>query len=166
MRTTIVILAVFALAACESGPDRTPPPTADVVKWTASPEAAREAPDGGTLLDINLFAQVEGGWKLYSLTQGSGGPTRMTVKLADESPYELEGEVRGPPPMLEMDPNFSIKTETYTGAPSFQLTVKLPKEADRQKPVELKVRSQVCSETLCLPPRTTTLTVPADMATI
>ncbi len=90
----------------------------------------------------------------------------MTVKLAEGSPYELDGDVRGPAPTLAMDPNFSIKTETYTGAPIFQVTVKLPKGSDRQKPVELKVRSQACSETLCLPPRTTTLTVPADLTTI
>ncbi|MDQ3082628.1 MAG: hypothetical protein M3R07_10505, partial [Gemmatimonadota bacterium] len=116
MRTTIVLLATFALAACERPPEeRAPPPTADVIKWSASPEATRNAPDGGTLLDINLFAQVEGGWKLYSLTQGSGGPSRMTVKLAEGSPYELDGDVRGPAPTLALDPNFNMKTETYTG---------------------------------------------------
>ncbi len=167
MRTTIVFLIALALGACESPPDaRTPPPTSDVIKWTASPEVTRDAPDGGALLDINLFAEVEGGWKLYSLTQGSGGPAPMTVKLAQGSPYELVGDVRGPAPTRAMDSNFNIETETYTGAPLFQVTVKIPKDSDRQKPIELKVRSQACSETLCLPPRTTTLSVSADAETL
>lgn len=165
MRLSRIVLAAVALAACSS-PREAPPATADVIKWMARPGAVRVAEDGGSLLHVDLWAEVAPGWKLYSLTQKGDGPVPMTVKLEPDSPYSIEGPVNGPPPTREMDPNFDIETETHTGAAQFTLTVRVPTGADISKPIDLKVRSQACSDTLCLPPRTTTVSIPAEAATI
>jgi thiol:disulfide interchange protein DsbD len=125
------------------------------VKWTASPNAVRETAEG-SVVDVELRAEVEPGWKLYSLTQKGGGPTPMSVKLSDSTNFQIAGTVIGPQPVRSMDPNFNLETETYAGNPVFRVSVKLPRHA---KPVDLKVRSQACSDRLCLPARTTTITV-------
>lgn len=165
MRLSRIVLAAVALAACSS-PREAPPATADVIKWMAQPGALSVAEDGGSLLHVDLWAEVAPGWKLYSLTQKGDGPVPMTVKLDPDSPYSIEGPVNGPPPSREMDPNFDIETETHTGAAQFTLTVRVPTGADISKPIDLKVRSQACSDRLCLPPRTTTVSIPAEAATI
>lgn len=86
----------------------------------------------------------------------------MTVKVAPPTLYELTGNVTGPAPEKKMDPNFGIETETYSGNPVFRLTVREPDAthaAASGTPIELKVRSQACSDKLCLPARTVTLII-------
>ena len=83
----------------------------------------------------------------------------MTVKVPDSAAYSIVAPISGPAPERAMDPNFNIETETYSNAATFRLTVKLPRGSDTGAPIELKVRSQACSDKLCLPARTTTVTV-------
>ncbi len=113
-------------------------------------------------MDIELRANIDDSWHVYSLNQKGGGPVAMTVKVAPAPLYELSGSVTGPIPEKKMDPNFGIETETYSGNPVFRLTVKEPaatQAAASATPIELKVRSQACSDNLCLPARTTTLSI-------
>ncbi len=161
MRLLSSLLLVIAVAACTAEDnDGSLPPPANVVVWSASGENLRSVPEGGTLIDVTLRAKVEPGWKVYSLTQGGGGPVAMTVRLDSLSPYKLAGEIRGPASQKDMDPNFGIETETYTGEPIFVIPVLVPSLADRSIPIELKVRSQACSDNLCLPAKTTTVSLP------
>lgn len=154
----------MAVLACSSpGNDGAEPPPSKVVEWAASAENVRPGPDGGTIVDVTLRATVEPGWKLYSLTQKGGGPAAMTVKLDSLSPYTLAGEIRGPSADRAADPNFGIETETYSGAPTFVVPVSVPAVADPSMPIEIKVRSQACSDKLCLPARTITVSVPPPL---
>jgi thiol:disulfide interchange protein DsbD len=108
---------------------------------------------------VSLSSTVDGGWKLYSLSQGSGGPVAMSVKAPDGAAYSIVGGVKGPAPDKAMDPNFGLETETYSGTSGFNLIVRLPKGIYASEPIELKVRSQACSDKLCLPARTVTVQV-------
>jgi DsbC/DsbD-like thiol-disulfide interchange protein len=155
----IPLLLLSTACSGEEG-DGAPPPPSKVVDWSATGENLRKAPDGGTIVDVTLRATVEPGWKLYSLTQGGGGPVAMTVKLDSLSPYKLAGEVRGPAADKAMDPNFNIETETYSGEAIFVVPVHIP-VVGGSAPIDLKVRSQACSDRLCLPARTTTVSLPA-----
>lgn len=161
MRTLAFLSMTLATAACT--PSRDVPPTGtNPVKWSASASAVRPAPDGSQSIDIELRADIDDTWHVYSLGQKSGGPVPMTVKVAPAPLYELSGSVTGPIPERKMDPNFGIETETYSGSPVFRLTVKEPaatQAAASATPIELKVRSQACSDKLCLPARTTTLSI-------
>ena len=157
MRISSLIALTIAVGACGSGNDN--PPPSQVVKWTATPGALRTSPDGSSVLDVVLSAHVEPGWKLYSLTQKGGGPVPMSVRAGPDSTYSIDGVVLGPTADRALDPNFNLETETYSGAPTFRLAVKLPPSTDASKPVELKVRSQACSDKLCLPAQTKTVSV-------
>lgn len=161
MRTLGSLLLIAAVAACAPDDnDGSLPPPSNVVAWSASGENLRPAPEGGTVIDVTLRAKVEPGWKVYSLTQGGGGPVAMSVRLDSLSPYKLAGEIRGPASQKAKDPNFDIETETYSGEPVFVIPVHVPAVVDSSIPIELKVRSQACSDNLCLPARTTTVSLP------
>ncbi len=159
MRILVLAAVLTAATACSAPKDEAPPKSdAKVVEWAAMAGAPKPGPDNTKLVDLDLQLTVTGGWHVYSLSQTSGGPTAMTVKVSP--PYEIAGEITGPPVEKAHDPNFGIITETYSGEQIFRVPLKLAASASIDPPpVEVKVRSQACSDKLCLPAKTTTLTV-------
>ena len=158
------LLALSAAIGCSSPRDQAPAaPTGPVVEWAAIASVPRPGPENTMLVDVDLQVTVLGGWFVYSLTQTTGGPTPMTVTVA--APYTLAGEIVGPPPEKAQDANFGIETEKYSGEKIFKIPLKLAASSSlNPPPVELKVRSQACSDRLCLPAKTTTLTVTPETA--
>jgi DsbC/DsbD-like thiol-disulfide interchange protein len=163
-RVLAIVAVGISLAACA----REAPPSAkgpQPVAWAAEVGSRKTLPDGGALIDVRLQANIENGWHVYSLTQKGGGPTPLSVKVDPASLLSIDSSVIGPTPEKAMDPNFGVETETYSGAPVITVPVKVSAEALKSgKPVEVKVRSQACSDKLCLPAKTTTLsvTIPKD----
>ena len=159
MRTTSVLFILLALTACSPAKDKEPPKSdAQVVEWAAIASAPTPGPENTALVDLQVQVTVTGGWHVYSLTQTQGGPTAMTVKVSPL--YEIAGEIKGPPADKAQDPNFGIVTETYSGEQVFSIPLKLASSASlNPPPIEVKIRSQACSDKLCLPARTTTLNV-------
>jgi thiol:disulfide interchange protein DsbD len=109
------------------------------------------------LIDVDLKVNVTDGWHVYALTQLTGGPVPMSVTVS--TPYQLTGNVSGPPPVKAKDNNFGIETETYSGEQAFRFTVEIPNSVATLPPIEFKVKSQACSDRLCLPAKTQTITV-------
>src|SRR5215208_5678680 len=107
MRTLTLAGFVVAATAC-SAPKREPPPKSDaqVVEWAAIASAPAPGPENTMLVNLDLQLTVTGGWHVYSLTQDTGGPTPMSVKVAP--PYSIAGEITGPPVDKAHDPNFGI----------------------------------------------------------
>lgn len=152
------LVPILAAIACSAQKDTPPPPTTQVVDWAAIAGTPRSGPDNTVLIDVDLQATVIDGWHVYSLGQTTGGPVPMTVKVSP--PYSFAGNVVGPPPVKAKDPNFNIETETYSGEQIFHIPLKLAASSSlAPPPIELKVRSQACSDRLCLPAKTTTLKV-------
>jgi hypothetical protein len=149
------------LTACTASRDVAKAPRVNPVSWSAGAAVIRSGPDGSSVLDVPVNAKIESGWHVYSLTQGGGGPVAMSVKAQPSPPYELAEPVSGPSVEKAMDPNFGIETETYSGTPTFRVSLKLPQSAPgaSSAPLELKVRSQACSDKLCLPARNTILKI-------
>src|SRR5688500_3284042 len=136
MRFVVLLASTLVITSCsQPESDGAPLPPSNVVEWTATSEAPRAAPGGGSLVDVSLTASVQSGWKVYSLTQKGGGPVPMSVKLDSASQYELAGEVRGPSVMRNLDPNFGIETETYGSAPAFVVPIRIPPGADTSRPI-------------------------------
>ena len=158
MRAAVVGSVLFA-AACTSPKSEAPPKSdAQVVEWTGIAAAPKLGSENTMLVDLEVQLTVTGGWHVYSLTQGEGGPTAMTIKVAP--PYEIAGEIIGPLVEKAPDPEFGIITETYSGEQIFKVPLKLAASASMNPPpIEVKIRSQACSDKLCLPARTTTLNV-------
>ncbi len=154
----IVIVAAFTGACSRAEPPRANGP--QPVTWVASVSRQTPTPDGSVLVNLQVGATIENGWHVYSLTQKGGGPTPLSVNVDPSSLLSLDSSIVGPTPQRALDPNFGIETETYSGAPVIDVPVKVSAEALKSgKPIEVKVRSQACSDKLCLPAKTTTLIV-------
>ena len=162
MRNPSVVACIILLSACaEPKRDAPPPATSKVAEWAAIASAPQSG-GGSALIELQLQVTVSDGWHVYSLTQDTGGPTPMSVKV--EPPYEIAGDIVGPPVVKFQDPNFGIETETYSGEQIFKVPLKLAKSSSiAPPPIEVKIRSQACSDKLCLPARTTTLTVTPEV---
>lgn len=125
----------------------------DPVQWSLSPARGSEAvaPGGSAWLDLN--AQIQSGWHLYSPTTPVGGP--IVTKIAVQSEPTIEsGQVYRPQPIRKLDPNFGIDTETYASGALFLVKVKVSGQASGTVPVSVSVRYQACSDVKCLPPVT------------
>jgi len=63
-----------------------------------------------------------------------------------------------PPPTRRSDPNFGFDTFTFDGAAAFTLPVRLtPGTPAGSNTLPVEVEFQVCSDSLCLPPKTVEL---------
>jgi hypothetical protein len=164
------------LAACKPAPQAGPPTP---VTWAVKGISGRSASDSsaalrpGATTTVQIAAAVDTGWYIYSLTQGAGGPTPMSVTVAPSPPFQLAGKIRGPVPVVVYDKEFGIDTERYQGAPAFSIPVAAdslsgtaPATAPASAPASLtlKVRFQACNATLCLPAKTVTLETPVRVA--
>lgn len=101
---------------------------------------------------VRITASISGGWKMYSITQGAGGPIPTRITFADGA--IKAGAVSGPRPKVAMDPNFNMNTETYSGSAVFSA----PFTVDQATPIgeqtlNATVRYMACTDTVCLPPR-------------
>jgi DsbC/DsbD-like thiol-disulfide interchange protein len=134
------------------------------VAWSVHPDSAALNPDG-TIRGVILRATINPGWHVYSLTQTSGGPVAMKVQLDPSPPFALSPAVKGPQPEAAFDNNFGIETQTYTGAPEFRIPVAVGEAVDPAGGiVTVRVRYQACTDKVCLPARTETLTQPLSTA--
>lgn len=104
-----------------------------------------------------ITAGISGGWHLYSVTQGGGGPVPTKISFGD-GVFKMNG-VSGTRPTVKMDPNFGINTETYEGSAAFNVPFTVAADApEGSQTLTVNVRYQVCNETTCLPPKTVKLT--------
>ncbi len=126
----------------------------DPVKFTAS--VAPESIAAGGSGTAKITATIESPWKMYSLTQGSGGP--IPTKITIDDAYFQAGKIAGPKPKIAFDPNFGINTEAYSGEAAFTVPFTVTSDApDGRQDLRLSVKYQVCNDTLCLPPKTVKL---------
>lgn len=161
MRTSGVVISVLAVFAAGCADNRAPVANGpQPVQWTAEVASQTPSPDGTVLVDLHLKAVIQDGWHVYSLTQKAGGPTPLSVKVESSSLLSIQPEVQGPVPQKAMDPNFGVETETYSGGPVINVPVRVSARALKSgKPIEVKVRSQACSDKFCLPAKTLTISV-------
>lgn len=106
---------------------------------------------------VELGARIDPGWHVYSLTQDPDGPfpLRVTVPAPTgaASGWTIAGAVKGPAPERQPTSPFGIPVEWYSGAPQFSVPVVATPGKGANTTAVVRVRYQVCSDTLCLPPR-------------
>jgi thiol:disulfide interchange protein DsbD len=127
----------------------------DPVQWSLSFEPKAAPP--GSHISGKLIATVQPGWHLYSLSQPPGGPNPTTIKVV-ENP--VVGDYTGsfqPKPEKKFDQSFQIDTETFTGDTTFYIDLQLKGDAKSGiAEIMATARYQVCTDKMCLPPKTKT----------
>jgi DsbC/DsbD-like thiol-disulfide interchange protein len=109
----------------------------------------------GRAVPITVQADIAKGWHIYSLNQKPGGPIPLRIQLVGAPDVIIRGVIDAPKPERLFDSNFGIETELYSGSPRFSIPVGVPGRAvTGSRQVHVAARYQVCSDKLCLPPRT------------
>jgi thiol-disulfide isomerase/thioredoxin len=142
-----VILAALCLRPAEAIGQETDT-ALDPIKWSI--KASPESPKGRWSLELS--AQIESGWHLYSTERIDGGPSPTRITLAAGQPFEIVGEIDSPASRSAYDPNFQVPTEFYEGAVAFTILVGATSAAGAHS-IRVQVRYQTCTATLCLPPK-------------
>jgi DsbC/DsbD-like thiol-disulfide interchange protein len=172
MKKLVYLLPLLPIAATISLRSPTPPPTGvpmsrrdgppaasiRTVRWVLVDSARAREVTPGRAIPFTLEAQIAKGWHIYSLAQKPGGPIPLTIRLIGSEDVVIRGLIKAPQPERQFDKNFGIETELYSGTPRFTIQVAVPSRArSGVRKIQVGARYQVCSETLCLPPRTDTV---------
>jgi len=147
---TLLLLPVYVSAQQE---DATPNP----VKWTVKANLKDSA-----RIVIELTAEIERGWHLYSTERVEGGPSPTRITLPPGQSFEISGEIDSPAPQLAYDPNFQVATESYEGSVTFKLPVKSLKPVVGADKIRVQVRYQTCTANICLAPKLLALEATVD----
>jgi Disulphide bond corrector protein DsbC len=130
------------------------------VRWSVVPRSTPLQVTPGRTVPLTIQADIAKGWHIYSLTQRAGGPIPLSIQLVDAADVIVRGVIKAPQPERVFDKNFGIETDLYSGNPRFTIPVGVPgRSLSGFRKFHVAVRYQVCSETLCLPPRTEKLAV-------
>jgi thiol:disulfide interchange protein DsbD len=131
-----------------------------IVQWSGSLDPA-QALRPGSKAAVKVHAEIKAGWHVYALSQGPGGPTPMSIQLAENPALAPSGDAIGDAPEKLYDKNFEMDTVLYEHGASFQLPVRVkPTAPAGAQQATLEVRFQTCNERTCLPP--TTVHLPID----
>ena len=154
-----VILLLPALAAASSSVSLKP------VKWSLVGNKGPRDVVAGRAVPITVQADIAKGWHIYSLTQQPGGPIPLRLALDGAADVSVRGVVQAPKPVKYFDKNFGMTTELYSGSPRFTLPLGVPgRSLTGMRRLQVTARYQVCSDKLCLPPRTDTVHVTLRIA--
>ena len=135
------------------------------VRWSVVGGSAPRDVIAGRTVPITLRAVIAKGWHIYSLTQKPGGPIPLRLELVGAADVVMRGVVDAPKPERTFDKNFGIETELYSGTPRFVVPVGAPgKSLTGLRRFQIAARYQVCSDKVCLPPRTDKLDVAIRIA--
>jgi thiol:disulfide interchange protein DsbD len=135
------------------------------VKWSVVGGSAPRALVSGRTVPLTLQADIAKGWHIYSLAQKPGGPIPLRIDLVGAADVVVRGIIRAPQPERAFDKNFGIETELYSGSPRFTIPVGVAgRSLSGLRKFQVAARYQVCSETLCLPPRTDKMNVALRIA--
>jgi hypothetical protein len=156
--TTLRLAPLTALVACMGLAIPAQAEEPRPAQWTL--DAPRLAPETGAFV-VTAVAQLDPGWRLYSLTQPPGGPLPTRLWLPPAQPWSLAGAIRGPEPTREFDPAFGMEVESHTRRVEFVIPVERRTEGHAGG-VQVKVRYQLCSRHLGLPPQTVALETPVS----
>ncbi|MEZ5346985.1 MAG: cytochrome c biogenesis protein CcdA [Pyrinomonadaceae bacterium] len=144
---TVFLLALIIFLGAQNAFSQNP------TKWRLESASSGKSLKAGDTFDAKLHAEVEEGWHLYSLVQPKGGPIATTVKLPEDSPFEINGEVTTPKPITKFDPNFDIDTSYFKDRGEFAIPLKANEDIEGSQ-LAVDVRFQLCNDRLCLPPKT------------
>lgn len=135
------------------------------VRWSLVGGNAPRQAVAGRAVPVTLQADIAKGWYIYALTQPPGGPIPLRIALAGAGDLSVRGVIQAPQPKKYFDKNFGITTEMYSGSPRFTVPVGVPgRTASGLRRLDIAARYQVCSDRLCLPPRTDTVRVSLRIA--
>lgn len=126
------------------------------VRWTTSPTQVPVS--AGQTVNVILHADIQAGWHLYALNEPDGGPHATEIGVAQGDIPDLLS-VSENPPVERYDRVMARRLRFHLDRADFKLQLSLPADSPAgPHTVHLLARFQACSDKLCLPPRTRSVT--------
>ena len=123
------------------------------IKWSITTNVSKPVKAGDRFV-LELTAQIEKGWHLYSTERVEGGPTPTRIIIPSGQSFEMAGEIDSPAPHSSYDPNFQIATDYYEGSVPFTIPLRaLANSGASANKLHVQVRYQTCTQTICLAPK-------------
>jgi thiol:disulfide interchange protein DsbD len=124
------------------------------VTWTISVDPSSVRP--GAQATAKIDAKLEPGWHIYALTNPAGGPTPTSIKVIPANPAVAGLKLYQPHPETKFDANFNMNVEAFEREVTLFAVLELSPDAP-SGPLEvpLLTRYQACTDTQCLPKKTT-----------
>lgn len=105
-----------------------------------------------------LTAKLAEGWHLYSMDLPEGGPIPTSIAVVENASVTSDGLATQPSPIVWFDPNFQMDTNYFKDEVEFKVPFRVRDDAPEGRArLEVEIRFMLCSEAVCLPPRTRTL---------
>lgn len=140
---------------------QSPPGPPSPVVWTVAAPAKTDPVAPGGRVEIAVRATIEPGWYIYATTQPAGGPTPLRITVPEGQAFTAAGAITGPEPKRAWDSAFEIDSAKHDGTATFTVPLRVDGKASAgPATLDVLVRYQACSETLCLRPKTETLSLP------
>ena len=123
------------------------------IKWSLKTTSSQPVKAGDRFV-VELTAEIDRGWHLYSTERVEGGPVPTRILVPEARPFEIAGDIDAPAPHSSYDPNFQVATEFYDGSVTFTIPVRvLPAPPPGANKIIVQVRYQTCTQTICLAPK-------------
>ncbi len=140
-------------------------PKYNPIRWNVLPVASAGSLKQGENFEVQIIAEIQDEWHLYSTKEIALGPRPTRISLATEQPFNLAGIIGAPKPLTAFDHNFNTDVEFYEKAVTFTVPITVASNASSGKQTLLvQVRYQACMAGLCLPPKIVKLEVPVEIA--
>ncbi len=162
---SMMLAAAFCIMAAASAFTQGQETELNPIKWSVKAKLPSKPLKAGEQFTVELTAQIEKGWHLYSTEPVENGPKPTRITLPTGQAFEQAGEIESPAPLSARDPNFGVEVEFYEESVTFTLPVRiLPNAAPGSHKLIVQVRYQTCTKELCLPPKLVKLEAPIEIA--
>jgi thiol:disulfide interchange protein DsbD len=146
----VALLAVTCFSAITTCAQET---ELNPIKWSIKANTSAPVKAGDRFV-VELTAQIENGWHLYSTERVEGGPVPTRISIPSDQSFEMSGEIDSPAPHSSYDPNFQVATDYYDGSVLFSIPVRaLANSVANSNKLRVLVRYQACTQTICLAPK-------------
>ena len=113
-----------------------------------------EAAPAGSILAVEVHADISPGWHLYSMDIPPGGPIPTSFKVTGSEVFSSGGEARQSEPVSWFDENFDMETNYFEGSALFTVPIRVAESAaPGEYELYLQAEFMLCNDSICLPPQ-------------
>ncbi len=114
----------------------------------------------GSILGVDVQADIAPGWHLYALDIPAGGPVATSFAVIKDEVFSSGGAAVQPEPVSLFDENFNMDTNYFEGTVVFTVPVRIEESTSPgDYELHLQVEFMLCNDSTCLPPQKKDLSV-------
>lgn len=126
-------------------------------------EYPEQAP-AGSILPVEIKAEIVPGWHLYAMNIPPGGPIPTSFTVMESPVFSSGGEARQSEPVSWFDENFNMETDYFENEAEFTVPVRIRRDAaPGEHQLAIEVEYMLCNDSTCLPPQSRELSASVNI---